>query len=112
MAEGEERVPRMVREKDPKIPLPRTLNNLPVVETFAPPAERERIADFDAQLTDAVRSTNRESKQQPLQKLASLLTTLNFGDMMEFAQGTGGDAQKVWDWSVAYLAKDMKGDKE
>jgi hypothetical protein len=111
MADVEEMVARHPQTREPKIPLPRTLNNLPVVEAFAPPAERDRMTEMDAQLTALVRKTNKEDKQVPLQKLASLLTTLNFGDMMEFSSGTSGEAQKVWDWAIAYLAKDMKDDK-
>lgn len=91
-----------------KIPLPRTLNNLPVVEAFAPPEERERIAAFDAELTSAVRSTNADSKRTPLQKLALSLIALNFGNMIEFSKGTAGDAQKVWDWAVNYLEEEVK----
>jgi hypothetical protein len=98
----------VARHPQSKVPLPRTLNNLPVVEAFAPPAERERIAAFDAELTDAVRSTNVDSKRTPLQKLALSLIALNFGDMMAFSKGTEGDAQKVWDWAVGFLEAEVK----
>ena len=100
------------RDQRDKIPLPRTVGNLPQMpDAYAPAAERDRIAEFDAQLNDAVRSTNKEGKQPPLTKLASGLTQLNFGDMMEFSVGAGAEAQKVWDWAIAYLAKDMKDGK-
>jgi hypothetical protein len=82
-------------------PLPRQVNTLPVVEQFAPPQERQRMAELEHVITAG-------SNKKPLELLAEELTGLNFGDMMEFAKGTGGDAQKVWDWAVEYLAKDMK----
>lgn len=94
---------------DQRPPLPRVVDNLPhMPETFAPPKERTRIAEFDAQLTDAVRSTNQDSKRTPLQKLALSLIALNFGDMIEFSKGSEGEAQKIWDWAVGFLEAEVK----
>jgi hypothetical protein len=81
------------------VPLPRQVNTLPTVEHFAPPQERQRMAELEHVITAG-------SNKKPLELLAEELTGLNFGDMMEFASGTGGDAQKVWDWAVAYLKKE------
>lgn len=93
---------------DQRPPLPRVVDNLPTVERFAPPKERDRMAAFDAELTNVVQTTNQEAKRTPLQKLALSLIALNFGDMMEFSKGTGGDAQKVWDWAVGFLEAEVK----
>jgi hypothetical protein len=82
-------------------PLPRVLDNLPVVEQFAPPGERDRLAALEQTIT---------GPEKRLERLAKLLCTLNFGEMMEHTKGTGAEAQKVWDWSVAYLSQDKKED--
>lgn len=93
---------------DQRPPLPRVVDNLPTVENFAPRKERDRMAAFDAELINVVQTTNQEAKRTPLQKLALSLIALNFGDMMEFAKGSEGEAQKVWDWAVGYLEAEIK----
>ena len=82
-------------------PLPKVLDNLPVVEQFAPPDVR--MDELEKTITEPV---------PRLQQLAMDLSGLNFGEMMEFSKGSDAEAQKIWDWSVAYLAKDMKQETE
>jgi hypothetical protein len=78
----------MQRDLPVDVPVPRTN------ESYAPPAERDRLRQLESELA-----------RSSLDEIAYRISHLTYGELKEFSSGIEGDPDKLWNWSVERASK-------